>query len=222
MYYTIYKISCNKTGKIYIGKHQTKDLTDGYMGSGKLLLRAQKKYGIENFSKEILHVFDTEDEMNKMEAYLVSEEFCQRDDTFNLCPGGKGGWGYINQTVCKSDLVERAKSAGSLRKEKLKALYGDDWAKKLTEPAREKAKSMIQSGMIDRRGDKNGFKNKSHSNEWKKSHSDKMKELSKGSNNSQYGTMWITNGKENKKINKKDINAMPDGWHSGRVIKSRY
>jgi hypothetical protein len=93
MYYTIYRITCKITGKIYIGKHQTKDLHDGYMGSGKLLMRAQKKYGLENFSKEILHVFQTEEEMNIKEAELVTEEFCLREDTFNICPGGKGGWG---------------------------------------------------------------------------------------------------------------------------------
>lgn len=49
MKYTIYKITNKVTGKIYIGKHQTEDLNDGYMGSGKLLKRAQEKYGINSF-----------------------------------------------------------------------------------------------------------------------------------------------------------------------------
>lgn len=97
MHYTIYKITCKITGKIYIGKHQTKDLNDDYMGSGKLLLRAQHKYGLENFTKQILHIFKTEEEMNKCEAELVTEDFCTRKDTFNICPGGQGGWGYVNK-----------------------------------------------------------------------------------------------------------------------------
>ena len=99
MFYTIYKITNKINGKIYIGKHQTKDLNDGYMGSGKNLRRAISKYGIENFEKEILFQFDTEHKMNSKEAELVTEEFCLREDTYNLCPGGQGGWGYINHNI---------------------------------------------------------------------------------------------------------------------------
>lgn len=96
VFYTIYKITNKIDGKIYVGKHQTKDLDDEYMGSGKRLIHAIKKYGVDNFTKEILHVFDNETDMNSKEVELVTENFCSREDTYNLCPGGKGGWGYIN------------------------------------------------------------------------------------------------------------------------------
>lgn len=94
MFYTIYKITNTVNNKYYIGKHQTKDLSDGYMGSGTLLKRAIKKYGVENFSKEILHVFETEEEMNAKEKELVQLS----ENSYNLCEGGKGGFGYINQS----------------------------------------------------------------------------------------------------------------------------
>ncbi len=37
-----------------------------------------------------------------------------------------------------------------------------------------------------------------------------------GIKNSQYGTMWITNEKENKKIKKNA--SIPAGWRKGRTI----
>lgn len=98
MFYIIYKITHNASGKQYIGKHQTKDVNDGYMGSGKLLRLAIEKYGRDSFSKVVLHIFDNENDMNAKERELVTEEFCQRKDTYNLCEGGKGGFGYINQS----------------------------------------------------------------------------------------------------------------------------
>ena len=40
--------------------------------------------------------------------------------------------------------------------------------------------------------------------------------LQKGQNNSQFGTMWITNGIDNKKIKK--IDDIPEGWYKGRKL----
>ena len=53
MFFTVYKITNQIDGKIYIGTHKTKDLNDNYMGSGKYLIRAQEKYGIENFAEAV-------------------------------------------------------------------------------------------------------------------------------------------------------------------------
>ena len=85
-YFTVYKITNKINDKYYIGKHQTKDLDDDYFGSGKLIKAAIKKYGIENFKKEILFVFETEDEMNAKEAELVTEELIASGSVYNLCP----------------------------------------------------------------------------------------------------------------------------------------
>ena len=101
--FTVYQITNRANGKIYIGKHACSkyctvlpDGTCSYMGSGASrygggLKAAKIKYGIDQFSKEILFHFDSEEEMNTKEAELVTEEFVRRDDTYNLCVGGMGG-----------------------------------------------------------------------------------------------------------------------------------
>ena len=94
MHYTIYKITNKINNKFYIGMHQTKKLDDGYMGSGKRLKLAIKKYGIENFNKEILHIFDNEEDMKNKEKELVILD----EMSYNLCEGGKGGFGYLNRS----------------------------------------------------------------------------------------------------------------------------
>jgi hypothetical protein len=91
MKYIIYKIINTKNRKIYIGKHQTKNIDDSYFGSGIALERAIKKYGKKCFTKEVLHIFDTEIEMNEKEKELVNEEFISTNQTYNMGIGGEGG-----------------------------------------------------------------------------------------------------------------------------------
>ena len=67
-----YKITNNLNGNFYYGIHSTNNIDDGYMGSGLKLKRAFKKYGIENFSKEILKFFDTREELTDYEADVVT------------------------------------------------------------------------------------------------------------------------------------------------------
>jgi hypothetical protein len=91
MRYTIYQTTNKINGKIYIGKHQSENPNDSYLGSGVALRNAIKKYGVENFEKIILFNFDTEQEMNEKERELITEEFIKRKDTYNKGVGGEGG-----------------------------------------------------------------------------------------------------------------------------------
>ena len=57
----VYLITNKINNKIYIGKRKHDNPEqDSYMGSGKIISLAIKKYGIDNFKKEILAVFDNE------------------------------------------------------------------------------------------------------------------------------------------------------------------
>jgi group I intron endonuclease len=216
MYFTIYKITNKINGKIYIGKHQTKNLDDGYMGSGKLIVRAIEKHGIENFDKEILYIFDNEDDMNAKEKELVSAEFVKEDTNYNLCPGGHGGFGYINANDDRY-LTEKRLAALNLGTDVFYQRYQED------EAFRNIHKNHLRT--IGKKGSKkiqelypNGvFFGKTHTEETKKKIGLSNSKHQTGKGNSQYGTVWITNGSENKKINKSD--NIPDGWYKGRVMK---
>ena len=89
-YHLIYMIVNKINNKIYIGKHTTKNPYDDYMGSGKLILTAIKKYGKDNFDKIILFCLSTENEAYLKESEIVTAEFVKREDTYNLTVGGEG------------------------------------------------------------------------------------------------------------------------------------
>lgn len=97
MYFTVYKTTNLLNGKFYVGMHKTSNIDDEYLGSGKVLLNAIKKYGKENFKKEVLFVFDNEEDMKEKEKEIVTEEFLKNNDVYNLCEGGKGGFSYIEK-----------------------------------------------------------------------------------------------------------------------------
>lgn len=98
MTFYLYEIVNLINGKKYIGVHQTSNLNDNYMGSGTLIKKAIKKYGIKNFKKNILAFFSSADEMYKKEKEIVNEGFLQEINNYNLCQGGKGGFNYINSS----------------------------------------------------------------------------------------------------------------------------
>lgn len=88
-YNYIYKITNQINGKIYIGKHSTDNLNDGYMGSGKLIKKAIQKYGIENFTKEYLAFCDTDEKLNWFEKFYIKK--CKAKEVgYNLTDGGDG------------------------------------------------------------------------------------------------------------------------------------
>jgi len=93
-YHYLYKITNNLNGHFYYGVHNTNDLNDGYMGSGSRLHYAFKKYGIENFTKEILKYFNTSKEAFEYEAEVVNEDLVDNINCYNVIKGGTG-WNTI-------------------------------------------------------------------------------------------------------------------------------
>lgn len=55
MNHLVYQTTNKLNNKIYIGVHSTKNINDGYLGSGTALKKAVKKYGKQNFKRIILN-----------------------------------------------------------------------------------------------------------------------------------------------------------------------
>jgi group I intron endonuclease len=77
-------------GKQYVGFHTTNNLNDGYVGSGKLIMYAVKKYGKENFSREILEHCSL-DQWREKETYWINiKQTKKHEGGYNLSDGGEG------------------------------------------------------------------------------------------------------------------------------------
>lgn len=104
MYYTFYKITNLINQKFYYGVHQTEDLNDEYLGSGRAICNAVKKYGKENFKKEILKFFNSREEMFAYEHDFVTEDLVRNSMCYNMNIGGYGGTlpGELNKLTGRS------------------------------------------------------------------------------------------------------------------------
>lgn len=96
MFYFFYKTTNLISGKIYYGVHSTKDLNDGYLGSGSAIKSAIKKYGKQNFSREILEQFSSKEEMYEYEKMFIDESVVMDKSTYNQTIGGRGGFSHID------------------------------------------------------------------------------------------------------------------------------
>lgn len=200
----IYKTTCMVTGKYYLGMHSTDDLEDGYVGSGKILWHSINKHGRENHSMEILEHLPDRKNLKARERELVSLDTLTDQMCMNLKVGGEGGF-----TLTK----EQYNAGLSKRIETRRNGKGFD-TRSGTFHSLE-AKEKISKAKI---GHKPSFIGK-HTDETIA----KMKVSSCGKHvgekNSQFGTSWITNGVESKKI--KNADSIPEGWSKGRAKSMR-
>lgn len=95
-------ISTNKVnGKRYIGLcryERTKNNIHDYFGSGKAINRAIKKYGKENFSKEVIFEAFDEESLSWAETVLIDEYNAVKDQSFyNMARGGNATGGFLGK-----------------------------------------------------------------------------------------------------------------------------
>jgi len=86
----IYKTTNLVNGKIYIG--QDKYNNPRYLGSGKILHLAFKKYSVENFIKEIIEECESKEHLDERERYWINfYKSTDRNIGYNIALGGNGG-----------------------------------------------------------------------------------------------------------------------------------
>ena len=111
----VYKITNLINSKIYIGKDTTSD--SKYFGSGLLINRAIKKYGKENFIKEVIDETTDYDELSEKEIYWIEKyNSTDREIGYNISKGGDGGDVFSNHP--NLDLIKEKISQGSHTKGK--------------------------------------------------------------------------------------------------------
>ena len=99
-YHFLYRTTNLLNKKVYYGIHSTNNLDDGYLGSGSYLYRSVKKYGKENFKREILEFFHNREDLVQAEEKLITEEFVKDPMCHNIVTGGEG-WNSINTVVVR-------------------------------------------------------------------------------------------------------------------------
>ena len=119
MYHIIYMTTNKINNKIYIGMHSTYNLNDNYLGSGHALESAIKKYGRNNFKKDIIHFCYSIDELIEWETLIVDNTFVSRLDTYNIRLGGGNKGKVSEETKLKISNTTKGRIGRKLTPEQL-------------------------------------------------------------------------------------------------------
>lgn len=159
----IYKTTNIINGKVYVGKSE-KPINDLYLGSGKILKQAIKKYGIENFKKEIIEHCSSIEELNKREIFWIKELNSQYSNGYNISSGGD--WGdTISNHPNKLEIIEKK------RKSMLERVKDKKYIENVSKGIRKHIESLTE----EQKQKFSSFKGKRHSEETKKKISDSNK-----------------------------------------------
>lgn len=172
-YHYVYITVNLKNGKKYIGDHSTYNLNDGYLGSGRPLFeRAKKKYGVENFKKEILEFFDSKEEAFKAQEKYIKKYNTLTPNGYNISPTGGH---YLNGSMSEST----KRKIGEANK---KSLKGKKQSPKIIEKRANKLKGRI-SKLKGKKRNPEAVINAANSNRGKKRTNIQRKRMSKSQQN---------------------------------------
>jgi hypothetical protein len=183
-----------------MGMHSTNGLNDGYLGSGTILKRSIRRNGIQHFKLEIIECLESREKLVEREKQLVNEDLIKEPMCMNLKKGGGGGLHMMTPDEAKLWHSMGGKRSYELHKEKRSV------------ETSIRNKQLWKDGIFKYNGWWIGKHHKIETIEKMKGHDRQL-----GVKNSQYGSKWINDGNNNKKIKQMDI--IPTGCKLGRIIK---
>jgi len=158
-------------GKIYIGKSVYDD--PKYIGSGNLIKSAIKKYGKENFKKDILCTCFSEEELNTSEKHFIKVMNSQIIG-YNILEGGTGivkGYKFSEERNLKmgrslkgrvfSDETRKLQSKIRIENELAKGENNGMYGKHHTEESKSKTRQTIEEN-----GGRKGKKNSNYNSDF--------------------------------------------------------
>lgn len=227
--YIIYQTRNLVNGKIYVGAHVTLDPMDDYLGSGRLLQRAIRKYGRESFRKTIIEEFTSFEAMMAKEIEIVDAAFVRRNDTYNATVGGKGTWGRSGETFAslgpkrtewlwKNDKLWRERQTVRLRKTHFghgqpNPAQGKGW---FNRGGQNRLFALEDSCMLIADGWARGRLIPEHVSAALQA---KRGTVPSGKGNPMFGRIWVTNKnlRQSRAISPDQLNTyLNDGWEKGR------
>lgn len=211
--YTVYKTVCLVNRKFYIGVHKTDNPDDDYIGSGSVLRRAIRKYGRENFRKEVLFVFETPEDAFAKEQELVTLAVVESKETYNLKLGGYGGFDLINRNGLTSGRKHRASNL--TRDERRRGATETNRRYREDSEFRERAnKARMENLKLA-----NGIT--AHTDDAKRKIGIANSISQSGHRNSQYGTKWMFHPEfGDRKVKPAEVeDLLASGWNFGRLVK---
>lgn len=190
MYGYIYMIVNKVNGKTYVGQHKSMNFCyqDNYIGSGKNIKRAFKKYGIENFEKLLVQYVETKEEADKQEIFWIAHYKEKGMAQYNITNGGEGVVGLKHSEESRRKMSKSQKEYYlSLTEEERKIKCGNrkgkiPWNKGIKENLSEETRKKMSEA-------KKGHK-------VSEEHKRKMSEALKGSHPWYKGMTWkLVDGK---------------------------
>jgi len=177
--YSIYSIRNKLNSKRYIGlSHKPQKRMEQHQKSKFLIGKAIRKYGWNNFNKQILQNNLTLKQAKKRERFYIKKYNCIQPNGYNLCGGGEG---LFNPTQKIRIAISKAKKGKKLSKNHKKIL-------KETNIGNQNAKGKRSKKQIENMKRANSLshikkkRKKAHEKAWKTRHKNGTDKPSKESN----------------------------------------